>query len=166
MRTVPAATPAETGKNKGQVASFDWVTAIAPDQNVTGLPIHKSKNVAVLQVPGDALSVEQFDTYSEVREAAGEHYESWVLNTANTEFRKAQLQQISVAARKLTVAPANILDWARSFTLSAVAFFTPTVRAKAERKSGVTAQLAAAAQNLDSMSREDLAALILKLAAK
>ena len=166
MRTIPAATPAETGKNKGKASVFQWVTAIAADQNVTGLPLHKSGS-AQLEVPGDSFTVEQFETADEVKSVAGEHLDAWLLDAANRDLRQAQIVQRSTAARKLTVAPANVLDWVRSFTFDVASIFAPAERKeKTARKTGVTAQIAAVASNVDNMSADELRAFITAMAAK
>ena len=166
MRTIPAATAAETGTNKGKVPTFSWVTGITAEQNVSGLPLH-AKGTAILEIPGDSFTVEQFETADEVRPAAGEHLDSWMLDAANREYRQAQIVVRSTAARKLALAPANAFEWVRSFVVEATSIFTPVV--KSERKAtkkGVAAQLATVAANIDSMSEADLRAFILGAAAQ
>lgn len=167
MQTVPAATPATSGKNKGKVQSFSWVTGIAADQNVTGLPLHAKTGTAVLEVPGDSFTVEQFDTIDEVRNAAGEHFDTWALDAANREVRQAQIVARSTSARKMTVAPGNLIEWARSFTFDVASIFRPVERAaKTAKAKGLASQLAAVAANLDQMSEADLRAFILAAASK
>lgn len=167
MRTENAANAAETGANKGKVPAFNWVTGITADQNVTGLPLHDKKGTAVLEVAGDSFTVEQFETADEVRNAAGEHLDSWILDAANRELRQAQIVARSAAARKLTLAPANIVDWVRSFTFDVASIFRPVERAERKAtKKGVAAQLASVAANVDSMSADELRAFILAAAAQ
>lgn len=167
MITVPAATPATTGKSKGNIQSFSWLTGIKADQNVTGLPLHAKAGTAVLNVPGDSFTVEQFETAEEVRNAAGEHLDTWLLEAANRDLRQAQIVARSQSARKMTVAPANIGDWVRSFTFDVASIFAPVVRKeKTAKAKGLAAQLATVAANIDQMSADDLRAFILAAAAK
>ena len=166
MRTEQAAQAAQTGQSKGKVPTFSWVTGITAEQNVSGLPLH-AKGTAILEIPGDSFTVEQFETADEVRAAAGEHLDSWMLDAANREYRQAQIVVRSTAARKLTLAPANAFEWVRSFVVEATSIFTPVE--KSERKAtkkGVAAQLATVAANIDSMSEADLRAFILGAAAQ
>lgn len=166
MRTEQAAQAAQTGQSKGKVPTFSWVTGITAEQNVSGLPLH-AKGTAILEIPGDSFTVEQFETADEVRAAAGEHLDSWMLDAANREYRQAQIVVRSTAARKLTLAPPNAFEWVRSFVVEATSIFTPVE--KSERKAtkkGVAAQLATVAANIDSMSEADLRAFILGAAAQ
>lgn len=164
MITIPAATAAETGKNKDKVPSFDWVTSIPADQNVTGLPVN-DKGVVTLSVQGDSFTVEQFETYAEVRSLAGEHYEQWVLDNANISYRSHQINQRRIATKGLTLAPADVLAFVRNFTADAVAFFAPTVRTGG-KKSSAAALIAEKVPNLDNMSADELRALILAVGGK
>lgn len=166
MRNVPAATAATSGNNKGKVPSFSWLTGITADQNVTGLPLH-AKGTAILEVAGDQFTIEQFDTVEEVKEAAGEHLDSYLLEVANRDYRAVQLAERTKSARKLTLAPANILDWVRSFTVAASSVFAPAVKAeKASAKKAVAAQFASVAATVDSMTPEEMRAFILAASAR
>jgi hypothetical protein len=166
MRTVPAATPAETGKNKGVVQPYQWPTSIAADQNVTGLPTNKAGKVCV-SLPGDGLSVRELESADECRQLAGENFDAAVLELFNARISAAQLARARVAFGKLTVAPSDSVAFAQSKIdeTDLAAIFAPAPEAK-QKKAGVTAQLAAVAANIDTMSEADLRAIILKLAGK
>lgn len=168
MRRIPAATPAETGANKGKVQPYEWPTGIAADQNVTGLPVN-AKGKVTIALAGDALTVQEPETFAECQELAGEHFETAVLDLFRTRIVAAQLAKARVAFGKLTVAPSDAVAYAQSKIdeTDLAAIFAPAERkATGARKSGVTAQIAAVASNVDSMSAEELRAFITQMAAR
>lgn len=166
MRTEQAAQAAQTGQSKGKVPTFSWVTGITAEQNVSGLPLH-AKGTAILEIPGDSFTVEQFETADEIRAAAGEHLDSWMLDAANREYRQAQIVVRSTAARKLTLAPANAFEWVRSFVVEATSIFTPVEKSERKATKASAAQrYSAVVSNIDSMSEADLRAFVLAEAAR
>ena len=169
MIQVPAATPAETGKNKGNVAVYEWPTAIKTEDNATGLPLNKAGKV-IVAVAGDSFTVAQFETHDEFKNTVGENYESIVLDMANTKLAAGQVQRARSAFGKLTLAPADIVAYVRERVASfdIAAFFAPHVAAEkgAKQSRGVRAELSNLATAAESMSKEDLLAAILALSAK
>lgn len=165
MRTVPAATAATSGANKGKVQPYQWPTAIAADQNVTGLPTNKAGKVSV-SLPGDALTIREVESFEECQTLAGENFQNAVVELFNARVGAAQLARARVAFGKLTVAPADAVAFAQSKIdeTDLAAIFAPAAEGAKAKRSGVTAQLAAVAANIDSMSEADLRAIILKLA--
>jgi hypothetical protein len=169
MINVPAATPATSGKNRGNVQSYEWPTAIKTEDNTSGLPVNAKGKVTVT-IAGDSFEVRQFETYAEVRETVGEHYESAALELFNAKLHSGQVNGARQAFAKLTAAPLDIVAYVRervaAFDLST--FFAPVVRASgaAKQPKGVRAELANIANAAESMSKEDLLAAILALSAK
>jgi hypothetical protein len=166
MIHVPAATPAATGKNKGKVQSYTWPTAIKPEDNATGLPVHKDK-VSVV-VSGDSLTVAQFESYDEIRSVAGDQYERTALELFNAKLSAAQLNTARGKTGKLTIAPLNVIEYVRGVisAFDVASLFAPPA-AKAEKASrGVRAELANLTAAAESMSKEDLLAAIAALANK
>lgn len=169
MIQVPAATPAETGKNKGNVAVYEWPTAIKPEDNATGLTVNKADKV-VVKVSGDSFTVAQFESHDEFKNTVGEHYDAIVLDMANTKLAAGQVQRARSAFGKLTLAPADIVAYVieRVASFDVAAFFTPQSKAEKGTKQtrGVRAELSNLATAAESMSKEDLLAAILALSAK
>lgn len=143
MNTIPAASEAKSGENKGKIPAFSWATKTAPE-NAPGAKVEGGK--VILEVPGDSFNVSQFESKDEILAAAGEHFDGWLLNSVNALIRAAQLRARSTAASKLELLPSNPVEWARSekFAFDAAAFFAPTERSanaavKAEVASALTA---------------------------
>jgi len=169
MIHVPAATPSTSGKTKGHVTTYEWPTSIKPEDNATGLPINKAGKV-VVNVSGDAFTVAQFESHAEFQSAAGEHYETCVLDLINDKLHAAQLQRARSGFGKLAVAPLDVLAYVveRISTFDVASLWTPTEKAEKGTKQtrGVRAELANLTLAAESMSKEDLLAAIMALSAK
>lgn len=168
MRNVPAATPATSGKNKGNITVYSWPTAIKAEDNATGLPIVKDK--VTVNISGGDFEVAQFETADEVRQSAGEHFDSFVLELANAKLAAAQLNRGRTGFAKLTLAPADIVAYVREriATFDVASLWTPAEKAAkgSSGPRGVRAELAQLTAAADSMSKEDLLAAIMALSAK
>jgi len=169
MIEVPAATPAETGANKGKVQNYDWPTSIKPEDNATGLPVNAKGKVAV-SIPGNELTVRQFETYQEIRDVAGDQYERVALEVFNAKLSAAQLQTARAKTGKLTLAPADVIAYVRGVIAAfdvASLFAAPAEKtAKSAASRGVRAELANLTAAAENMSKEDLLAAIAALASK
>lgn len=169
MIQVPAATPATTGKNKGNVTQYEWPTAVKTEDNATGLPVN-AKGKVIVKVPGDAFTVAQFETHDEFKTAAGDHYEAVVLEMANAKLSAGQVQRARAAFAKLSVAPLDVVAYVveKIRTFDVAEYFTPATKAEKGSKQtrGVRAELSNLATAAESMSKEDLLAAILALSAK
>ena len=167
MRRIPAATPAETGANKGKVQPYQWPTGIAADQNVTGLPLNKAGKVSIT-LPGDSLTVQEPETFEECQSLAGEHFQTAIVDLFRARVVAAQLGRARAAFGKLTVAPTDAVAYAQSKIdeTDFAAIFAPSEGKTATRKSNVTAQIAAVASNVDNMTADELRAFITAMAAK
>ena len=158
----------ESGKKKGQSRTLSFTTGIKLENNTTGLPVDGGK-VQLSCSPGD-FTVVHFDSADEVRAAAGDQFDTFVVEAANDRAKSAARTAITGNARKLSLAPSNVVEW----LVGIVDAITPeSLFAVKESKGGapkgprgVKAELAALSANAESMSKEDLLAIIAKLAAK
>jgi hypothetical protein len=145
MKFVPfSAAKIASGKNKGQsVAPLHFATGIKAENNTTGLPVESGK--VMLPITGADLEVMEFESADEVRQAAGDQFDVFVVEAANARAKSAARAAITNEGRKVTLAPQNPLDWAKALlaTLSPEGLFTPKVRVTSDKAPrGVKAEIA------------------------
>ena len=168
MRKINAASPATSGKNKGNVNAYVWPTAIKVEDNATGLPVNNGK--VTVSIAGDAIQVSQFDSFAEIESQAGAHFQDFVLDVVNARLAAGQLQSARSGAAKLTLAPADVVAYAaeRIAAFDVASLWTPTERTvkTGSKAKGITADLRVLSANVEAMSHEDLVAAIMAMSAK
>jgi hypothetical protein len=128
-----------------------------------------AKGVPQLTVSPADFTVPVFATYEEVLDAAGEHYQAWAIGAANDTARSAVNTKVSGESRKLTLAPASMIDFVRGIAdaITHSSIFVPLTKAVKEKQAkGLKAELSRVVANGAAMSHDDLLAIIAKLAAK
>lgn len=137
-----------------------FATGVKPE-NANGAQIVKGK--AQIIVGSADVNVKQFEDYSEVRAMAGTNYEPTVLEWANDAARRAQLSHVVTKSRKLSIMPTGATSFVQGIF---DAFTLGSLFEVATRASGKVAksELATLAANAGAMSKEDLIAMIAKLA--
>ena len=157
-----------SGKNKGQAVTLAFSTGIKPENNTTGLPVSGDK-VQLNVSPADIL-VPHFETADEVREAAGDNLGAFLVDAANERARYVARKDITSEARKLTLAPTNIVEWVQGIAarITHASIFVKDEKAAkgGSKPRGVKAELANLTAMANEMSKEDLLAAIAALASK
>lgn len=156
----------ESGKNKGAARLLSFATGIKPENNATGLPVENGK--VFVQVSPGAFTVQTFDSADEVRAAAGDQFDTFVVEAANDRMKSTVRSKITAWARKLSLAASDAVSAIQDLadSIDPASLFVAESASAAKGPRGIKAELAAVAANAESMSKEDLLAIIAKLSAK
>lgn len=158
----------ESGKNKGQARTLTFATGISVE-NANGLPVDGGK--VSVSISAAAPTVVEFTSADEVRNIAGDQFDTFVVEAANARAQMAVRTKLTSEARKLTLPPSDLAAWVAQISDSVTAeslFAAPAERSAKGPKGprGVKAELANLATAASTMSKEDLLAAIAALAGR
>jgi hypothetical protein len=106
----------ESGKNKGKARFLSFATGIKPE-DANGLPISKNgkgESVVSVEIGAAVPTVGEFTDANEVRQYAGEHFDTFVVEAANDRYVAATRAKLTTEARKWTLLPSDLAGTIRS----------------------------------------------------
>ena len=155
----------ESGKNKGTARTISFRTSIKPENNTSGLPVEKG-HVSVVFSPS-VPQVFEFTSADEVRQYAGAHLDTFLVDAANSIARARVRAALTTEFRKLELAPSDVAGFVAGIVsgITAEGLFEPVTRG-ASGPRGIKAELAGLEAAAAGMTKDELIAAIGRLTIK